>query len=393
MKILLVHNRYQQKGGEDAVFETERSLLEQSGAEVDVHEVHNAQIKSLADRASAFLHVARNRDAAGAVLSRLEAGGKPFDLVHIHNFMPLLSPWLHRCLSDAGLPVVQTLHNYRLLCANGMLMRQNRICELCLGSRHHALLHRCYKGSLPGTFAMLRMQRASIGDPRWTGSVSRFIALTRFARDKFVTAGIPAEKIAVKGNSALDPGPFPADGERSGALFVGRIAPGKGVELLLQAWRLVPDIALTVVGDGPGLERARAIAPPGVSFAGPLPRAEVIAHMRRAAFLVMPSTWYEGFPMVLAETMACGLPVIASRLGGLAELVEHERTGLLFEPGDAADLARVVRRGFGSGQGRAAMAEHARSAYEQNFSPRANLGQLLDIYRAAIAFKTARGGA
>lgn len=384
MKILLVHNRYQQRGGEDAVFETERALLEAAGIAVETHEVSNDRITSLASRIGAFARVAGNRPAVRSVLEQAKGGG--FDLVHVHNFFPLLSPLLHEALSSCGLPVVQTLHNYRLLCANGMLMRDDRICELCLDSRHHALLHRCYRGSLAGTLGVLRTQRASIGRPRWIASVDRFIALTEFARSRFVAAGIPADRITVKPNSTPDPGRDATGQERRGALFVGRMASGKGVGVLLQAWRELPQIGLTVIGEGPELDEARRLAPPNVNFTGFQPRDAVLEQMRRAAFLIMPSTWYEGFPVTLVEALACGLPVIASRLGGLPELVSHGRTGFLFAPGDATDLARTVRHALGGHAAeRAAMAARARASYEEFYQPDANLRQLLAVYRAAMA--------
>lgn len=289
MKVLLAHNRYQQRGGEESVFENERALLEAAGVEVSTHEIHNDQIQTASARAAAFLKAAGNRAMAKTLVERATAGS--FDLVHIHNFFPLLTPAAHIALAAAGVPVVQTLHNYRLLCANAMLMRDDRICELCVDKgRIHGLLHRCYRGSAAGTLGVIRMQGASLGSPKWLASVSRFIALTQFAREKFVAAGLPADKVVVKPNTIADPGTGIPGDLREGALFVGRIAPGKGIPTLLEAWRNLSRVKLTIVGDGPDLVRARAEAPVGVEFTGALPYEEVLNRMKRSAFLIMPST-------------------------------------------------------------------------------------------------------
>lgn len=388
MKVLLVHNRYQERGGEDSVFEAERALLEGAGATVEAHEATNHCIDSLASRIGAFARVSRNGPAIAPLLERVREAR--FDVVHIHNFFPLLSPYLHEALAGCGLPVVQTLHNFRLLCANGMFLREDRVCELCLGSKRHALVHRCYRGSLAGTLAVLRAQRASIGNPRWISSVARFIALTDFARERFISAGLPASRIVVKPNSTLDPGSSRSAGDKNGALFVGRIAPGKGVGVLLEAWRELPHVPLTIVGDGPQIEQARAQAPSNVTFRGLQSRDEVLARMKEAAFLVMPSTWYEGFPVTLVEALACGLPVIASRHGGLPEMVSHGKTGFLSAPGDAQALAATVRHAFGGVVDREAMGRAARASYEEHFLPETNARQLLEIYREAMAWRGRR---
>lgn len=388
MKVLLVHNRYQERGGEDVVFEAERALLERAGVTVETHETTNHRIDSLASRIGAFTRVTKNRPAIAPLLARVR--NSRFEVVHVHNFFPLLSPYLHQALADCGLPVVQTLHNFRLLCANGLFLREDRVCELCLGSKRHALVHRCYRGSLAGTLAVLRAQRASIGDPRWIASVARFIALTGFARDRFASSGLPADRIVVKPNSTPDPGDGLPAADRCGALFVGRLAPGKGVSVLLQAWQDLPQVPLTIIGDGPDMSEARALAPPNVAFAGMQSREVVLAHMKRAAFLILPSTCYEGLPLALVEALACGLPVIASRHGGLPELVSQGKTGFLSAPGDAQDLAATVRHAFGGAVDREAMGRAARASYEERFLPETNARQLLAIYREAMAWRDHR---
>ncbi|MFA7597489.1 MAG: glycosyltransferase [Novosphingobium sp.] len=379
MKVLILHNAYRQKGGEDAVVEAESEMLRGHGVRVALHRVANDSIGTLGDKVRTFARARRNPESGRDVLATISR--ELPDVVHIHNFFPLLTPGIHRLLAERGLPVVQTLHNYRLLCANGMFLRDGAICELCQqGSRGHALIHRCYRHSLPATLAVLRMQDASVHSPAWLQSVSRFIALTEFARAKFIEGGLPASRIAVKPNSVPDPGQGREAAERTGALFVGRIAPEKGVAALVEASHAFPRLPLTVVGDGPELEALRHAAPPHVEFTGALPSAAVMDRMKSAAWLIMPSTWYEGFPMTLVEAFACGLPVIAPRLGGLAELVDHGNNGLLYDPSDPAGLERAIATAFAGHADRRHLSDGARETYLQRFSTKKNVAQLIDIY-------------
>lgn len=391
MKILILHNAYQKKGGEDRVVETEYDLLRGRGVGVAKHIVHNDAIATLADRVRIFSRVKNNPGMAAQIHEVVDRECP--DLVHIHNFFPQLTPSIHKTLAARGLPIVQTLHNYRLLCANAMFMRDERVCELCLGGgNHHALFHRCYRGSLPATLAVLRMQNAAIGDEGWQRSVSQFIALTQFSRSKFIEGGLPGEKIAVKPNFVPDPGLVePGEHERSGALFVGRIAPGKGVSALVEASRFMPALSVTIVGDGPDLALLRQRAPANVSFTGQLPGEQVLAKMKRAAMLIMPSSWYEGFPVTLVEAFSCGLPVIAPRLGSLGEIIENGRNGLLYEPDDPAGLRDMIKAAFADAAARHRMSQGARTAYEQCFSPDTNFAQLMDIYHTALDGSSAPG--
>jgi glycosyltransferase involved in cell wall biosynthesis len=389
MKILLVHNRYRERGGEDSVFEQEADLLHDRGIEVATYAADNAGIGGLSSQVATFRGAKSNPVEIAKVMEQVDRF-EP-DLVHIHNFFPLLSPRLHVALAGRGLPLVQTLHNYRLLCANGMFLRDGEICELCLGpSRMPALRHRCYRGSLPATLAVLRMQDAAIRSPEWRSSVTRFIALTKFAQDKFVTAGLPSNRTVVKPNSCADPGPAGASTQRRGALFVGRLAPEKGVAQLLQAWRQDAEGPLTIIGDGPERTSLESSAPQEVSFTGALPREQVVQRMKSARLLVVPSTWYEGFPMVVAEAFACGLPVIAPRLGGFPEIVRHGENGFLFQSGDAEDLMRIVREALCDTVDLPALSAQARRDYETAYSPEANFRQLMAIYSQAIEEKAAK---
>jgi glycosyltransferase involved in cell wall biosynthesis len=244
-------------------------------------------------------------------------------------------------------------------------------------------MHRCYRNSLPGSLALVRMQLRTARDQTWQRDVHRFIVLTKFARAKFIEGGLPQEKIVIKPNF-VGQRPVTNQGKRRGALFVGRLSKEKGVLNLVDAWKSLPDIPLAIVGDGPARERLEAVAPSHIRFLGWRNPDEVRDLMAGAQALLMPSLWYEGFPMTLLEAFSAGLPVLASRLGALAELVDEGETGLQFASADPNDLARVVRAAFDDPARLALMGQAARKVYELRYTPEKNLPHLEAIYAAAI---------
>jgi glycosyltransferase involved in cell wall biosynthesis len=379
MRVLILHNLYQLRGGEDAVVDMEANLLRQAGHEVSVRTISNDQIKSLRDRVLAFQNVAYDPERAKWIKGELGETGA--EILHVHNFFPLLTPGVHSGAAEMGIPVVQTLHNYRLICANSLLLRNGQICEKCVGgSNLPALVHRCYRHSLPGSLAVVRMQNRM----RAAGNVHRYVALTEFARVKFIAGGLPADRLVVKPNfGPAQEEPHPAPGRENRALFVGRISAEKGLDVLLRAWASIPDIPLLVAGDGPEFHRLAGMKLPNVHMLGQLPQADVKNLIARSKLLIVPSLWYEGFPMVVVEAFAAGTPVVASRLGSLAEIVEDGVTGLHFTPGDAKDLAAKVAGLMKDEARRADMGERARAVFEARYTSRQNLVQLEAIYREA----------
>jgi glycosyltransferase involved in cell wall biosynthesis len=221
----------------------------------------------------------------------------------------------------------------------------------------------------------------------WRQHVARFIALSEFARDLFIRAGLPAERLVVKPNFVAHPRPSSSStqADRKGALFVGRLSAEKGAATMVAAWRELPGISLNIIGDGPEHAKLMAAAGPNVHFMGFRDRAAVVRAMAEAQALIVPSEWLEPFGMVVAEAMALGTPVIASRIGALASIVADSRNGLHFAPGDAADLARVVRSAFNNAQMLADMGLGARATWEATMAPSRNFERLVEIYREAIA--------
>jgi len=387
VRILLVHNRYQLSGGEDAVLEAESDLLVSQGNSIEIAETNNVEISGLITKVAAALDLVYSRLAVKQIGDRI-LSFRP-EVIHIHNFFPLLTPSIYDACIEAGVPVVQTLHNYRSICPGALFMREGRICEKCVTySPFYAVLHRCYRNSIPGSLAVARMVNYHRKRKTWQIKVDRFIALTEFAKRKFVEAGFPEGKIVVKPNFYFEAGKsLKEKGERKNtALFVGRLSQEKGVGTLLSAW-LGLDVPLRIAGDGPLLESVKTINTAYVSLLGQLTPDQVSEEMSRSAFLVMPSECYEGFPMVLAEAFAHELPVVASRLGGMAEIVEDGVTGLHFEAGNAHDLVEKVRWMQEHPIACRQMGEKARRAYETKYTPGKNYEMLLEIYRQAIEEK------
>ncbi|MBQ0799822.1 MAG: glycosyltransferase family 4 protein [Porticoccaceae bacterium] len=383
MKILFVHNRYKQGGGEDSVMDAEIKLLAEMGLLVFSALKDNNEIDSFKSKLQVFWEVAHSRQSLKWMREKIRQY-EP-DIVHIHNFFPLLTPSIYDACIDAGVPVVQTLHNYRTMCPGGLLMRDGKVCEKCIkGSAYQAVLHGCYRESAIGSLAVARMVAKHRSMGTWQHKVNRFIALTEFAKNKFIEAGFPEHKIAVKSNFVVDAGlSEDVNPNKAGALFVGRLSQEKGMETLLNAWRSL-NVSLRVAGAGPLEGELANLTGDKVEALGMLNQDSVRKEMGQAAFLVMPSECYEGFPMVLVEAFSQGLPIIASRLGGMAEIVTDGVTGLHFEAGNANDLADKVRWMASHPEESRQMGRNARREYEEKYTPDKNYEILMDIYNQAI---------
>jgi glycosyltransferase involved in cell wall biosynthesis len=386
MKVLLVHNQYQQPGGEDQVFMAEAALLEAYGHEVLLYSVHNDQVAGMNPMTLAGSTI-WNRLSYRALRSLIRQE-RP-QLAHFHNTLPLISPASYYAAKAEGVPVVQTLHNYRLLCPNALFFRDGHVCEDCQGKfvPWPGVLHACYRGSRPASAAVAAMLTIHRGLRTWTEQVDVYIATTEFAREKFVQGGLPAEKLIVKPHF-LHPAPDPGEVQGDYALFVGRISPEKGVGTLLEAWkRLGARIPLRIVGDGPLAEEVmdatKALG--RAEWLGRQPQERVLALMRKASVLVFPSTCYENFPVTILEAYAVGLPVIASDLGGMSSLVDHGRTGLHFRPGDPNDLVKKVEWTSANPTELAEMGRKARSEFEAKYTAERNYEALKEIYETAAS--------
>ena len=391
MKIVVVHNSYQQKGGEDVVFQQECAMLERAGHQVVTYCRSNWEIdgqKGLARILSAP-KVIWSSQAHHDFLRLLERE-RP-DIVHVHNTFYMMSPSIFHACSEAGVPVVQSLHNYRLFCPGATFFRDGRICEEC--SQHglmRSIQHACYRKSRAQSATVAAMLAYHRYKGTFEDKINCFIALTHFAKRKYVENGLAAEKVMVKPNFVY-PDPGAGSGDGNYGLFVGRLSAEKRVSTMLDAWsRLKQPVPLKILGDGPEAADLRAQAARlglrNVSFEGLVPREQTLNAIRNANFLVFSSEWYENFPVTIGEAFACGTPVICSRLGAMQEIVDDGRTGLHFTLGDAADLADKVQYAWGNRERTRQMAKEARREYESKYTAEKNYPQLMAIYQHTIRF-------
>jgi|CXWL01.1.fsa_nt_gi glycosyltransferase involved in cell wall biosynthesis len=387
MKVLVVHNYYQQRGGEDVVSEAEVALLRDAGHEVEFFTVHNKDITRWWQKAATAVLTIYNPWARAKLAAKLKTF-RP-DVVHVHNFFPQFTPSIFDACRAAGVPSVMTLHNFRILCPTAFLFHDEALREQSLRrSAFWTVRHGTYHGSLAGTFFVACMVDFHKWAGTWRRKVDRLIALTDFAKAKFVEGGLEPAQIVVKGNAVPDPlkGRDALPSARRGALYVGRLSQEKGISTLLSAWAEI-EYPLTIVGDGPLRTLCEGAQSPHISYVGPLDRDAVYAEMRKAAFLVLPSVWYEMFPMTLVEAFANNLPVIASRLGGLASLLDEGVTGLAFTPGCPEDVRAKVRWAIENPGAMADMGARGRAVYENLYSTEENYKNLMQIYAGVMAAK------
>jgi glycosyltransferase involved in cell wall biosynthesis len=388
MKVLLAHNFYRSSApsGEDSVYRNEKNMLENK-LDVVCYERHNDNI----DDSSFHKKIKLGLDGAWSKrtyndLTQLIHKTRP-DVAHFHNTFPQISSSAYAACQDNGVPVVQTLHNFRFICPNALLLREGRPCEDCLNdSLIHSLRHRCYRDSVLATGA----QVWTITSNRWRGTyinnVNRYIALTSFAADKFASAGLPEDRIEIKPNF-LPETPDIGKGEGGYALYVGRLSEEKGVKTLIEAWQNLPDLRLKVLGDGPLRQELEATVDHlklPIEFLGYCTKEQIIKTVSSAVFQIIPSTWYEGFPMVALEAYACGTPLVVSQIGSLNEIVIDGETGVKFQPGNAAKLLETIANLLSDDKRLALMRNKARSLFKECYTAESNFSQLMVIYQNAI---------
>lgn len=385
MKILIVHNFYQQPGGEDAVFKTESSLLEAYGHQITHYTIHNDAVAKI-NAASVAAATVWNHSTYSD-LKQLLLQTTP-QIVHFHNTFPLISPSAYYAVQSLKIPIVQTLHNYRLLCPNGEFFRGGKVCEDCLDKLvpWPSIAHACYRHNRLASSAVTTMLTLHRLMGTWEKAIDRYIVLTDFARKKFVEAGLPAEKLIIKPNF-VHPAPAVGSGKGGYALFVGRLAVEKGIHTLLKAWKQLGCVVpLKIVGDGPLADQVQQATRqyPGIHWLGRRSPTEVYELMGDAAFLIFPSEWYEGLPRTIVESFAVGTPVIASNLGAMSSLIRHGVTGLHFQAGSSTDLVAQVEWAVAHPKEIADMRQAARAEYEEKYTAEINYRKLIEIYHRLV---------
>ena len=389
MKILIAHNKYKTPGGEDSVFQDEKKLLESNGNEIIQYVRSNDEIISKSLLLTSVQTV-WNQSSYKEIQGILDSE-KP-DVIHVHNFFPIISPAIFYAAKSKGIPVVQTLHNYRLWCLNAYFFREGGVCEDCKGQPFMlpGIKHQCYRGSLGASAVLATMLSVHRALPTWD-NVDIFIVLSQFAYDKFAEYGLPTEKMRLKPNFVAS---LPLLGNEldNSVLYIGRLSPEKGINTLISAWDQLGDrITLKIAGSGPMQEQVKAAARKnaGIQFLGQQPKEKIYELLGQTKALIFPSLWYEGMPRTIIEAFSVGKPVIASNLGAMATMIDPGRTGLHFEPGNVDDLVKQVLWMLDHPSEWQAMGNQARQEFEQNYTAERNYEMLMDIYQQAIDSKRA----
>ena len=383
MRILIVHNQYQIAGGEDEVVKAEQRMLEKFRHEVVLYQRSNRSIDGLSP-AEKLRFVLKDVYWSARVYDEIKKviKDKGIQLVHVHNTFLCVSPSVYQACSDQAVPVVQTLHNYRFLCPIGTFYRQGHLCHDCLNQgRKAAVVNRCWKNSFFASWILKRVVDRHYAMNVFAEKVRHLITLSEFSRQMYIDNGFDREKISVKPNFIdFDPGREVA--KEDYAVFVGGFFSYKGIETMLKAWQNVAGkLRLRLIGDGPLFARMReTYQGERIEFLGRKPLSEAMDILKRARFSIVPSECYENFPRIVVESFACGVPVIASRLGALKELVQEGSTGMLFEPGNAQDLTGKLRIFRDDPFKVQSMARNARQEYERKYTMDKNYQILMKIY-------------
>lgn len=394
MKVLLAHNYYGSTApsGENQVFEIEGKLLREHGHEVSEFLRHSDTIRAKGawGALQGAFSTPWNPFAAKALRHTVEINHP--DVVHVHNTFPLLSPAIFHAIGQRAARVL-TLHNYRLFCPAAIPMREGRVCTDCLDRRSviPALRHGCYRGSRLATLplAVNVVLHRYLGT--WTRQVDAFIALTEFQRERMIEAGLPAERVHVKPNFYPgNPSTVPWVDRRRSVVFAGRLSAEKGVLALVRAWLMwgVSAPELRIIGDGgmrAELEELAATMPEvPIRFFGQLTGAAAKDEIAHARLLILPSEWFEGFPMVVREAFAFGTPAAVSNIGPLPSIVQQGKNGVVFEPANPQSLLNVVRSVWRGGDELERFAKGARHSYEALYNEDANYNMLMTIYERAM---------
>jgi len=392
-RVLLVHHHYDSSkpSGEARVVAAERDLLRRNGHVVTEFYRHSDDIirQGAWGLLKGGLSTPWNPFAARAV--RAAAGESSADVVHVHNTFPLLSPSIFHAIGSRAARVL-TLHNYRLFCAAAMPLRDGNVCTQCMDRKSSipALKYACYRNSRLATAPLAFGVALHRFLGTWNRQIDAFIVFTHFQRDLMVQAGLDSELIHVKPNF------FPGTPELTSwaqrakrVVFVGRLGAEKGVESLVRAWLAWGPSApqLRIVGEGELKSKLMSLAATApdvpIAFLGQVGREQALAEIAASRLLVMPSQWFEGFPVVLAEAFAHGTPVAVAEIGPLPAIVESHGAGVVFSPGDAGSLLAVVQELWAQNGLLERMAGAARRAFDAGYSEQANYATMMDVYRTA----------
>jgi glycosyltransferase involved in cell wall biosynthesis len=396
LKVLLAHNFYGSTApsGENSVYLAEKELLKSHGHSIIEFSRHSDEI--------------RNRGFIGKLQGGLATPWNPFtaqkirqllktekpDILHVHNTFPLLSPSIFHAVKEFPTATVFTLHNYRIFCAAAILMQNTHPCSECLEKQSvfPALKYGCYRESRLATLPMIAMIGLHRRMKTWQKHVDAFITLSDFQRNKLIEFGLPSEKIHIKPHFyPQPPSPRPWSKRQQKVVFIGRLGAEKGLHVLLDAWKNWGESAppLEIIGEGPERIKIEKFIKGNridcrVVLMGQLPFVQTQERLAEASLLILPSLCFEGFPMVIREAFALGVPVAASRIGAIPCIIREGVNGVMFTPGDSTDLLKMVKPLWGNSVKLSDLGEAARKEFEEKYTSDKNYDLLMEIYRAAI---------
>lgn len=380
MKILTIHNKHLISGGEEQSHTSEVNLLLNKGNIVHEFIIDNKNIEKLGKLRTGFRAIwsIESHDHVEFLVKN-----NNYDLVLIQNFFPLLSPSVFYPAKKYNIPNIFFVRNYRLSCLNGLFLRQNRVCEDCLGKAipWPGVLHKCYQSSTLGSLSVATMLITHRLLNTWNQKVDCYVTLTNFTKNKLIEAGFSETQIYVRPNF-LDRDPEVGKERRDGFLFVGRLSEEKGIDTLLDCWKTLNSQRLIIIGNGPKYDQVMDAenSSTSITVLGPLSQEQVFGNLKKSVALIMPSTFYETFGRTIIEAFATGTPVIASNHGAMAEIIQDGKTGLLFTAGDWSDLAIKVRWASEHPAEMAEMGKNARAEFEARYTADKAYDSLMDIY-------------
>ena len=379
-KVLIVHNYYQTPGGEDTVVENEKNLLINNGHEVVLYTRHNDEIKTRGIIRKLLLPL----EAIFSIKTYKEVKRKiieeNIDIVHVHNTLPLISPSVYYSAFSCKVPVVQTIHNFRLLCPGATFTRGNNICEECVDKNLlSSIRYKCYRGSLIQSI----VSAVNLAFHSTYKKVNGYIALTEFNKEKLMNL-IDEKNIYIKPNFVNKSNDTISKQSENYFLFLGRLDELKGIQILIEIWKDIKDINLVVIGKGPlEVEISEFIEKNklnNVNLLGYKNKEEVMRFISKAKALIVPSQWYEGFPMTIAESLSMGVPVIAGDIGNLSTIIESEKNGLLFKYNDKQELKDKIQMLNNNKSLEEQLRQGARESFNNKYNERINYKLLIDIY-------------
>ena len=387
MKILFIHNRYQYRGGEDTTLEMESALLLSKGHEVKILEFNNDQLSSIFSKITGGLRAVYNSQSASIV--EKEISNYNPDIIHVHNLFFTASPSVLYKARQMKIPVVMTVQNYRLMCANALLLRDQQICELCINKvlPLAGVKYKCYRSSYIESALVTGITGIHKLLSSWEKKVNTYIVPSEFLKNKLNNTflKLPKSKVVVKPNFVKD---IPAEktNREDFFLFIGRLSTEKGITTLLKCFTTTPSLKLVIAGDGPDKDTVLSYTrtASNITYLGQQPKEKVLELMRKCKALLFPSIWYEGLPLTIIEAFATGTPVIASNLGAMTEMIQNEYNGFYFSPGNVDELRNKILYLADNVERYEHLYSNARATYLKKYHPDVHYTSIMRIYQMAI---------